>query len=162
MIKQFLLNLLLSLVWVALTKHLDYTNFLFGFILGFFILWLLARTMKSDSSEKGYFYRVPKIIMFILYFIYEMIRANIEVAREIITPDLHMTPGIIAYKHSLKSDFEITMFTYMVALTPGTMVMKISGDKKTLYIHAMYLKDKEKFIEKMKSGLERKLIEILR
>jgi|SRR5690554_4407331 len=162
MIKQFLLNLLLSLVWVALTGHLDYTNFLFGFILGFFILWLLARTMKSDSSEKGYFYRVPKIIMFILYFIYEMIRANIEVAREIITPDLHMTPGIIAYKHSLKSDFEITMFTYMVALTPGTMVMKISGDKKTLYIHAMYLKDKEKFIEKMKSGLERKLIEILR
>jgi len=162
MIKQFLLNLLLSLVWVALTGHLDYTNFLFGFILGFFILWLLSRTMSPNSSEKGYFYRVPKIIMFILYFIYEMIRANIEVGREIITPKLNMTPGIIAYKHSLKSDFEITMFTYMVALTPGTMVMKISDDKETLYIHGMYLSDKEKFIEKMQNGLERKLIEILR
>ncbi len=162
MIKQFLLNLLLALVWVALTGHLDYTNFMFGFVLGFFILWLLSRTMNPNSTEKGYFYRVPKIIMFILYFIYEMIKANIEVGREIITPRLHMTPGIIAYKHRLKSDFEITMFTYMVALTPGTMVMKISADKETLYIHAMYLKDKEKFIEKMKSGLERKLIEILR
>ncbi|HTO34803.1 MAG TPA: Na+/H+ antiporter subunit E, partial [Flavobacterium sp.] len=73
-----------------------------------------------------------------------------------------MTPGIIQYKHSLKSDFEITMFTYMVALTPGTMVMKISDDKKILYIHAMYLSQKEKFIEKMRNGLERKLIEILR
>jgi len=162
MIKQFLLNLLLSLVWVALTGHLDYTNFLFGFILGFFILWLLSRTMNPNSAEKGYFYRVPKIIMFILYFIYEMIRANIEVGREIITPKLNMTPGIIEYKHSLKTDFEITMFTYMVALTPGTMVMKISDDKETLYIHGMYLSDKEKFIEKMQNGLERKLIEILR
>lgn len=162
MIKQFLLNLLLSLVWVALTGHLDYVNFMFGFILGFFILWLLSLTMNPDSPEKRYFYRVPKIIMFILYFIYEMLRANIEVGREIITPKLNMTPGIIQYKHSLKSDFEITMFTYMVALTPGTMVMKISDDKKILYIHAMYLSQKEKFIEKMRNGLERKLIEILR
>lgn len=162
MIKQFLLNLLLSLVWVALTGHLDYTNFMFGFVIGFFILWLLARTMKPDAAEKGYFYRVPKIIMFILYFIYDMIRANIEVTREIITPKLNMAPGIIAYRHSFRTDFEITMFTNMVALTPGTMVLKISEDKKILYIHSLYLKDKEKFIEKMKNGLERKLIEILR
>ena len=160
MIKNFLLNLLLSLVWVALTGHLNYTNFLFGFIMGFFILWLLARVSKAE--ERNYFYRVPKIILFIFSFFYDMIRANIEVTREIMTPELNMTPGIIAYEHKLKTDFEITMMTNLIALTPGTMVLKISDDKKILYIHGLYVRDKEKFIERMRNGLEKKLIEIIR
>ncbi len=160
MIKNFLLNLLLSLVWVALTGHLNYTNFFFGFIMGFFILWILARASKEE--EKNYFFRVPKIILFMLYFFYDMIRANVEVTKEIMTPNLNMTPGIIAYEHSLKTDFEITMLTNLIALTPGTMVLKISDDKKYIYIHGLYLHDKEKFIDKLKNGLEKKLIEILR
>lgn len=162
MIKQFLLNLLLSLVWVALTGHFNYPNFMFGYIIGFFILWLLARTMKSESDQKSYFYRVPKILMFILFFIQDMIKANIDVTIDILTPRLNINPGIIAYKHGFKTDFEITMFTNIVALSPGTMVVKVSNDKKTLYIHSLYLRDKEKFIKRMKNGLERKLIEILR
>lgn len=160
MIKNFLLNLLLSLVWVALTGHLNYTNFMFGFIMGFFILWLLARVSKVE--ERNYFYRVPKIILFIFSFFYDMIQANIEVTREIMTPELNMTPGIIAYEHKLKTDFEITMMTNLIALTPGTMVLKISDDKKILYIHGLYVRDKEKFIERMRNGLEKKLIEIIR
>ncbi|MFA7444339.1 MAG: Na+/H+ antiporter subunit E [Flavobacteriaceae bacterium] len=160
MIKQFLLNLLLSLVWVALTGHLNYTNFMFGFILGFFVLWLLARNI--NKAEKDYFYRVPKIIMFMLYFFYDMLRANIEVTREIITPRLNIKPGIVAYPLDLETDFEITMFTNMIALTPGTMVVNISEDKKTAYIHSLYLQDKEKFVDRMKNGLEKNLLEILR
>ncbi|SRR5690554_774494 len=160
MIKNFLLNLLLSLVWVALTGHLNYTNFVFGFVMGFFILWLLSRVSKTE--ERNYFYRVPKILMFIISFFYDMILANIEVTKEIMTPELNMTPGIIAYEHSLKTDFEITMMTNLIALTPGTMVLKISEDKKILYIHGLYVKNKEKFVEKMRNGLEKKLIEILR
>ena len=160
MIKNFLLNLLLSLVWVALTGHLNYTNFMFGFIMGFFILWLLARASKAE--ERNYFYRVPKIILFIFSFFYDMIRANIEVTQEIMTPRLNMTPGIIAYEHSLQTDFEITMMTNLIALTPGTMVLKISDDKKILYIHGLYIQDKEKFVERLRNGLEKKLIEIIR
>lgn len=160
MIKNFLLNLLLSLVWVALTGHLNYSNFLFGFVMGFFILWMLTRA--SGAKEKDYFYRVPKIIFFFLHFFVDMIRANIEVAKEIITPELNMTPGVIAYEHNLKSDFEITMLTNLIALTPGTMVLKISEDKKILYIHGLYLKDREKFVHKIKNDLEKKLIEIVR
>ncbi len=160
MIKNLLLNLFLSLVWVALTGYLNYSNFVFGFALGFFILWLLSRTLEPE--ERNYFFRVPKIIMFIFSFFYDMLKANIEVTREIMTPRLNMTPGIIAYEHCLVTDFEIMMLTNLIALTPGTMVLKISDDKKILYIHGLYVKDKEKFIEKVRSGLEKKLTEILR
>lgn len=61
MIKQFLMNLLLSFIWVALTGSMYYTNFLFGFLLGFFILWVMNR----NEVDQRYFYRVPKTISFL-------------------------------------------------------------------------------------------------
>ncbi len=161
MIKNFLLNILLTLVWIALTGQLNYANFLFGFVIGFGILWLLVR--RTDKEEdKGYFYKAPRVLSFAVFFLYEMIKANIEVTYEIMLPKFKMKPGIIEYKHELKSDFEITMLTNFIALTPGTMVLKISPDKKTVYIHALYLQDKDKFIKRMKNGLERRLIEVFR
>lgn len=160
MLKYFLLNILLIFVWVALTGQLNYPNFGFGAVLGFSILWLL--TKNANKSEKEYFYRVPKIIAFILYFLYDMLRANLQVAIDVITPNYHTTPGIIKYDIDAKTDFEITMLTNIIALTPGTMVVDIADDKTHIYIHAMYLKDKEEFITKMKEKTEKKLLEILR
>lgn len=159
MIKHLLLNLLLSFVWVALTGHLDYVNFVFGFVLGFVALWIIER---NNDKDKGYFLRVPKIIGFILHFIMDMLKANFQVAFDLLTPRLFSKPGIIAYPLDAKTDFEITMLCNMIALTPGTMVIDLSDDRSTIYIHVMYLNDKEKFIEQLKTRTEKKLLEILR
>lgn len=158
MAKHFFLNILLSFVWVALTGHLNYTNFIFGYLLGFFILWMLERT----GNNKEYFLRVPKIITFTIRFLYDMLKANLEVAFDLITPKLYTQPGIIAYPLSATTDFEITMLSNVIALTPGTMVIDLSEDRKIIYIHVMYLKDKERFIDDLKENTEKKLLEILR
>jgi multicomponent Na+:H+ antiporter subunit E len=158
MVKQFLMNLLLTFIWVALTGALFFANFIFGFILGFFILWLMTR----DEQEKRYFSRVPKIIGFFLYFLYEMIKSNIQVAFDVVTPKFFMQPGIIEYPMDAETDFEINMLAAVIALTPGTLFMDVSEDRKSIYIHVMYLKDKNKFIRQFKNGSERRLLEILR
>ena len=160
MLQNFLLNILLMMVWVALTGQLNYANFVFGYVLGFFILWMINRT--NTNSKKEYFYRVPKILAFIFYFFYDLMKANWEVAKDVITPNYNMKPGIIKYEMDAKTDFEITMLSNMIAITPGTLVIDISKDKKYIYIHAMYLNDKEKFIKDMKERTEKKLLEILR
>lgn len=158
MVKQFLMNLLLAFIWVALTGNLTFSDFIFGFVLGFFILWLMTR----NESDKRYFSRVPKIIGFFLYFLYEMIKANIQVAYDVVTPKFFMQPGIIQYPMDARTDFEINMLAAVIALTPGTLFMDVSEDKKVIYIHVMYLRDKEKFIRQFKNGSERRLLEILR
>lgn len=160
MLQNFILNILLMLVWVALTGQLNYANFVFGYVVGFFILWMLNRT--KDKSNKEYFYRVPRILTFFLYFLYDLLKANMEVAKDVVTPNYNMQPGIIKYEMDAKTDFEITMLANMVAITPGTLVIDISKDKKYMYIHGMYLKDKEKFIKNLKERTEKKLLEILR
>ena len=158
MIKQFLMNLLLSFIWVALTGSMYYTNFLFGFMLGFFILWVMNR----NEIDQRYFYRVPKTISFLFFFLYQMIIANLQVAYDVITPKYFFKPGIVKYRMDAKSDFEINLLSAFISLTPGTLILDVSDDKKILYIHVMYLHDKQKFMMQLKNNVERKLLEILR
>ncbi len=158
MMKHFLMNLLLSFIWVALTGSLYYSNFLFGYLLGFFILWILNR----NEEDQRYFYRVPKIISFLFYFLYEMLAANMQVAYDVITPRYFFKPGIVKFPMRARTDLEINLLSTIISMTPGTLILDVSEDKTTLYIHVMYLKDKEAFISQMKNGIEKKLLEILR
>ena len=156
--KHFLMNLLLSFIWVALTGSMYYSNFLFGFLLGFFILWVMNR----QEEDRRYFNKVPKTIGFIFYFLYEMIAANVQVAYDVITPNYFFKPGIIRYPLEATTDIEINLLSTMISMTPGTLILDISEDKKSLFIHVMYLKDREHFIAQIKKGFEHKLLEILR
>lgn len=158
MVKQFLMNLLLAFIWIALTGSLLFSNFYFGFLLGFFLLWLMNR----HDTDKRYFTRVPKIIGFALYFIYEMIKANVQVAYDVITPKFFMRPGFVSFPMEAQSNFEINLLATFISLTPGTLVIDLSEDRKEMYIHVMYLRDKERFIRQIKNGIERRLLEIAR
>ena len=158
MIRQLLMNLLLTLVWMALTGKFLLANFLFGFVLSFFILWIIAR--RSDNTR--YFNRIPKIVSFIFFFLYELLKANLQVAYDVITPKFFMKPGIVRVPLDAKSDLEITLLANLITLTPGTLSLDVSDDRKVLYVHAMYINDKEQFVSSIKTGFEKRLLEILR
>jgi len=157
MVKQFLMNLLLSFIWVALTGSMYYSNFLFGFLLGFFLLWI----MNKNEADQRYFNRVPKIIGFAFYFLYEMMVANLQVAYDVITPKYFFKPGIVHFPLTATSDLEINLLAMFISLTPGTILLDVSEDKKSIVIHVMYLESREKFISRMQHS-ERKIIEIVR
>lgn len=152
------MNLLLSFIWVALTGSMYYTNFVFGFMIGFFILWIMNR----NDADRRYFYKVPRIISFIFYFIYEMIKANVQVAYDVMTPKYFMRPGIVRFPLDVETEMEINLLSTMISLTPGTLILDISEDRKTMYIHVMYLNDPEQFVHDTKTGLERRLLDAIR
>jgi multicomponent Na+:H+ antiporter subunit E len=84
------------------------------------------------------------------------------VAFDVVTPRNYMKPGIIGIPLDAETDLEITLLANFITLTPGTLSLDVSTDKKTLYIHAMYVEDKEAFIRSIKDGFERRLLDILR
>lgn len=149
---------MLTFVWVAITGNLSFINFIFGYGLGFGVLWLI----EKGKTNRKYFNRVPKIIGFFLYFIYDMLKANFRIAYDVLTPKYFMKPGIVAFPMAAKTPFEITMLSNVISLTPGTLIIDVSEDQTILYIHVMYLKDPKDFIVKMHNGVEKKLLEILR
>ena len=155
---QFLTNILLMLIWIILTGEYNFYNFLFGYFLSFLIIWL------TDSREGGkkYVKIVPRILSFFFFFNYELIKANLQVAYEVVTPGLQVNPGIIRVPLDVKTDFEISFLANLITLTPGTLSLDVSDDKQVLYVHSMYVKDKEEFIWSIKNGFEKRILQITR
>jgi multicomponent Na+:H+ antiporter subunit E len=152
-----ILNLILTFVWVALTGSFALVNFVFGFTLSFFILKLVVA-----GKAKRYFSFVPKLIGFVCFFLYELIKANLQVAIDVITPPFYMTPGIVQVPLEAKTDAEITLLANLISLTPGTLSLDVSDDKKVLYVHAMYISNEDEFVASIKNGFEKRLLNIMR
>lgn len=148
-------NLLLTFLWMDLTASFGFADFIFGFILGYFFLWVSSRSSGKDP----YFYLLPKLVSFLFFFIFELIKANLEVAYAVISPKWKMTPGIVAYPLSVKSDFAISFLANLITLTPGTLSLDVSRDKKVLFVHSMYISNKEDFIKGIKTGFEKRIME---
>ncbi|WP_029033971.1 Na+/H+ antiporter subunit E [Salinimicrobium terrae] len=153
---RFLANLLLTFIWVALTGGFTFPNILFGFLLSYFILFVVTR----GSGRARYFRLVPKLVAFVFYFLYQLLKANLQVAWEVGTPKLHMTPGIVGVPLDVKSDAQITLLANLITLTPGTLSLDVSEDKKILYVHSMYITNREEFIGDIKNGFEKRILEI--
>jgi multicomponent Na+:H+ antiporter subunit E len=152
-----ILNLILTFVWVALTGSFAFANFFFGYALSFFIL-----SFSVKGRDRKYFRFVPKLIAFVFYFLYELVKANLQVAADVITPPFYMTPGIVRVPLSAKTDAEISLLANLISLTPGTLSLDVSDDKKVLYVHAMYIANEQEFIDSIKNGFEKRLLNIMR
>lgn len=104
--------------------------------------------------------RVFRFIIFVFYYLKELIVSSLYVAWDIITPKDLMKPGIVEVPVDLKSETAVIAFANLISMTPGSLTMDMSPDKKKIYIHAMYLHDKQEFIDKMKNELEHKIRQI--
>lgn len=153
-----LLNILFALGWVAMTGDTSTTALIFGFILGFGILLLLRPVLP----ETPYFSRLKHTTLFIIFFLKEMLVSSVKVAYDVLTPKHTSRPGVIGIPLEAKTDFEITLLANLITLTPGTLSLDISEDRKTLYIHAMFLDDPDELRNEIKDKLERPMLELLR
>jgi len=76
----------------------------------------------------------------------------------------YVCPGVIAIPLDARTDIEITLVANLITLTPGSVSLDLSEDRKVLYIHAMYIDggDVEAYRRSVKEGLERRVLELLR
>lgn len=153
------LNLLLTFVWAGLLGAINMETLVSGFVMSYFVLFVVARSHREYHS---YFGKLPKLISFIGYYLWELVKSNLIVAWDVLTPKHRMTPGVVAIPILAETDFEITMLANLISMTPGTLSLDVSDDRKTLYVHAMYLKDPQALRDDITNNLERRVLEILR
>lgn len=153
----FVLNLLLALVWSALVAELTPTSFLLGFVLGYGALWLAQPILGGPNA---YFLRLWRIVRLAAYFIYELFLSSLRVAWDVATPGTVSVPDIIEVPLDVKSDLEIMLFSNLISLTPGTLSLDVTEDRKTLYVHAMFADAPDELVAELKAGMERMVLEV--
>lgn len=154
---MLLLNLILALVWMALRGTFTPADFLVGFLFGFAIIALTQRTLgRSEYGTKTW-----RVLKFIAFSFWSIIKSNIFVARVVLAPRLNIDPGIVAVPLDVRSDLGITILANLMTLTPGTISVDVSSDKRTLYIHFMDVTDPEAVRREIKQEFERRVMELV-
>ena len=146
----------LALAWVALTGEVSPGNLLEGAVLSALLLALLRfRAGRGVRLSK-----VPKALGLLAYFLKELLLANAAVARSVLSPASSLSPGIVAVPLDLASDAGIATLANLITLTPGTLSIDVSEDRRTLFVHALQIGDPEAFRREVKEGFERRVKEV--
>jgi multicomponent Na+:H+ antiporter subunit E len=153
------INLILTLVWSGLLGGITLANLVSGFVVSYFLLWLVTRGQRGHD---GYFGKLPRVLGFIGYYLWELVKSNAIIAYDVLTPTHHMKPGVIGIPIEAKTDLEITALANLITMTPGTLSLDISPDRKTLYVHAMYIHDPEELRRDIKENFEPRVLALLR
>lgn len=129
------------------------------FLLVYFLLWIL-----SWFYSKSHFKKLPKIVSLIFFFIKELIVASLKIAYDVLTPKFILQPAVIALPLDADSDLEITILASLISLTPGTLSIDVTEDRKILYIHVLYSGGGETDTIKkdIKNGFEKRILAITR
>jgi multicomponent Na+:H+ antiporter subunit E len=152
-------NVLLAVAWAALQGEFSLRTLVTGQILGYFILLGLVRGGVLNSSS--YVWRIHRVAGLAAYFSWELVKANLRLALDVATPRFHMKPGIIAVPLDATRDSEILLLSMLINTTPGSVALDVSPDRKTLYVHVMYMETPDAAREDIKRGFERRVLKVL-
>lgn len=147
----FAVNILLAFVWCALSTTFTFNALITGYLIGFVALWI---AQPLYGAPKNYFVRMMRVVQLALFFVFDLVVSSLRVAWDVLTPQDLSNPKIIEMPLDVKSDLEILLVTNLISLTPGTLSLDVSADRKTLYVHAMFGDDPDQVIEDLKSGME--------
>lgn len=149
----FSLNLIFTLAWVGLSQDLSPLNLMLGFATGYLFLLVIS----WNFEDRRYFTKIPHLVVFALFYVYELVRSSMEVAWDVLTPKDLTQPCIVRVPLDLKSEFQIALLMNLITFTPGSLSVELSEDKKILYVHGMFVHDKEKFVKSIKQDFEQKI-----
>jgi multicomponent Na+:H+ antiporter subunit E len=147
---HFFLNLTLAFVWCLLQDEISLPQFLIGYVVGAGIMLFFNRVFR----EELYFQKVTLGLRLLIFFLKELWLANWAVTKKVLAPRLTTRAGIIAYPLELQNDMLITLLANMITLTPGTLSVEISPDRRFLFIHILDITDAEEEKQKIKVGFE--------
>lgn len=100
---------------------------------------------EAPSAVRRALLRGGRISSFTSAYLLRFLRANYEVAREIVTPGDGLAPAIVEVPLRSRTPFEIASYMSLVSLTPGTVALALSEDRARLAVHGMHAGDPEHF-----------------
>jgi multicomponent Na+:H+ antiporter subunit E len=106
--------------------------------------------------------KLPRLVLFIGFYLKALVLASLRVAHDALTPTHYMRPAMLAIPLEARTDFEILLLANLITMTPGSVSIEVSEDRRVLFVHAMYVEDPDAVRREIKASLERRVLELLR
>lgn len=140
--------------WILLSAHFDPLHLGAGVVCSGIVAYATHDLLFKDTGN----HRLTKTVRFIAYLpwlFYQIVLANIDVAKRALSPGMPIDPRVISFETVLRSDVARTTLANSITLTPGTVTIDIVGD--IFYVHAIA---KEPADDLLEGTMERKVAHV--
>jgi multicomponent Na+:H+ antiporter subunit E len=147
-------SILLAFAWAALLGDVTPFNLLIGYGLGYAVLALLEKGGVLPSTFQT---KVGRVLSLAAFFMWELMVANVRVAGDVLRPRTAIKPAVVAIPLDVTSDAEILLLSALINITPGSVTIDLSEDRRTLFVHVMHITSADESRREIKSGFERRV-----
>ena len=122
---------------------IDLPHVIVGLAVAAFVAFITGDLFSRRPHQFGHITRYLWFVYYIPLFLWECLKANIDVAYRALHPKMPINPGIVKVKTTLKSDTGLTFLANSITLTPGTLCVDIDPKEGVLYIHWIDVKSQD-------------------
>ena len=135
MLHASVLGASLAVFWLLLSGYFTEPLLLtLGALSVIVTVYLALRADRIDGERVSFRLDLP-IIRYWIWLLVEIVKANIDVAKLIISPTMVLSPRMVRVKATQKSDMGLVIYANSITLTPGTVTVDIDDDE--LVVHAI-------------------------
>lgn len=87
--------------------------------------------------------RIYYIIEFLIFYLFTLVKSNLKIAADILTPKMKIKPGYVDVPLNFKTDTGLLLFSNLLSMTPGSLSYDISEKKDKISVHILYMKNEE-------------------
>ena len=153
--KIFSAFIVLLAFWLLITFSLTTENIILGVVASLITILFFGKYLVSGSRKLFQPRRYFWFIIYLFIFIWEILKANFDVAYRVIHPAMPIKPGIVRVPLHVKSGIARTMLANSITMTPGTITVDIIDDE--IFVHWIYVKseDPEKYVNEVSGRFEK-------
>lgn len=127
----------LALVWTMLWGDLSFGTVIIGAVIGVVVQFVfpLPRLAYHGRIRPGY------LAALIGRFLFDLVRASIDVARVAVSPKAHPRGAVLRVEMRSSSDLYLTLTAEMVSLVPGSLIVETQRRAGIMYVHVLDVRD---------------------
>lgn len=152
-----LASLCLWAIWLVMNSTIAPAHVLLGAIVAI----VIPAATRSLWPENLHFRNGVAFLRLLALVLYDIVVANVQVARLILGPAARLRPAFVTVPLDLTNPYAISALASVITLTPGTVSSDLSADRRTLLVHALDVADAPALVAQIKSRYERPLMEIM-
>ena len=127
---------LLLLLWMIFNGRVTLEVFLFGVVICGWLYWFISKHMGYNyKDEIRYAKKIPLYLKYAVVLVWEIIKANIDVIKIILSPKMEIEPAIVTFHTDLESDAARVTLANSITLTPGTITVDVQENR--FCVHAL-------------------------
>lgn len=131
-------------VWMLLTFTLDIQLIVSGFTVSAVGAYLFSTVfIKGSGKDLLNPKRWAYLVLYVPIFVKGSVLASLDIAWRVVHPKMPIRPGIVRVPTHLRKDWEITLLSNSITLTPGTLLVDFDQKRNELYVHWIHVTKRE-------------------